>query len=168
VNSYVIDAEGKDRRVAPWILVFEQRLVEPNNFVKEYSELHNDYDRFTQTDEKRFRGLCNTKLTCIEVGMFTQTLAGLCLENDLGISYIKSFPEWQWAGQAGVYRKDGNKHGLDWSWLPCITEQPLLIAQLGHVANVRDWFQSNSVYPTIQHWENKPSINTIAKFYSGE
>ena len=168
IDQYILDEEGKDRRVSPWILVFESRLAEPNNFVKEYSQLHNDYTRFTQTDEKRFRGLCNTKLTCIEVGMFIQTLAGLCLENDLGISYIRSFPEWQWSGLSEAYKKDGNKHGLDWSSLPCITEQPLMIVQLGHVENVRDWFQSNSKNPARQHWENKPSVSTIATFHSGE
>lgn len=166
ITEYIIDKEGKDLRVAPWILVFEQRLAEPNNFVKEYSELHNDYSRFTQTDEKKFRELCNTKLTCIEIGMFIQTFAGLCLENELGISYIRSFPEWRWAGQPGVYRKDSNKHGLDWDSLPCITEQPLMILQVGYVANVRDYFRSNSKNPEGIHWENKPDIDTITAFYS--
>lgn len=112
--------------------------------------------------------MCNTKLTCIEVGMFTQTLAGLCLENNLAISYIRSFPEWVWKDQSNTYRKEDNKTGLDWSSLPCITEQPLLIVQLGYKAPVYDLFRSNSVDPKIQHWENKPSLSTIATFHSGE
>lgn len=168
INQYILDEEGKDRRISPWILVFEQRLAEPNNFVKEYSKLHNDWSRFGQCDEKRFRGMCNTKLTCIEVGMFTQTFAGLCLENDLAVSYIRSFPEWVWSDINNLYRKEDNKTGLDWSSLPCITEQPLLIVQLGYVANVPDWFQSNSKNPAGMHWENKPATDTIAVFHPGK
>lgn len=164
IKDYVVDDEGNDYRIAPWVLVFESRLCEPNNFVKEYSALHNDFTRFTQTDPNRFRDLCNTKLACIEIGMFLQTLAGLCLENDLGISYIRSFPEWRWAGKRGEYNKDGNKHGSDWSALPDITEQPLMIAQLGYVADVADYFQSNSINPNDIHWENKPNIDEIVSF----
>ena len=144
INDYILDDQGNDYRCAPWVLVFEQRLCKPNNFIIEYSDLHQDWSRFTQTDEKRFREMCNTKLTCIEVGMFVQTLAGLCLENDLGISYIRSFPEWRWKGKRGEYEKDTNKQGLSWDSLPEITETPLLICQIGHVANVKDFFVSNS------------------------
>lgn len=164
IKDWVLDDEGNDMRDAPWVLVFEQRLCEPNNFVKEYSELHADWSRFTQTDEKRFRELCNTKLTCIEIGMFLQSLAGLCLENNLGISYIRSFPEWQWRGGRGEYNKEKNKCGLSWESLPAITECPLMIAQLGHVANVDDYFKSNSVNPNNIHWENKPSIDKVVQF----
>ncbi len=163
-NMPVFDHEGNDMRLAPWVLVFEQRLAEPNGFVKEYSQLHNDYSRFTQTDPKRFRDVCNTKLTCIEIGMFIQTLAGLCLENNLGISYIRSFPEWRWASERNEYKKDINKHGLGWDSLPDITEAPLMIVQLGYVADVVDFFQSNSLSPNKIHWENKPDIDSIAKF----
>lgn len=164
IKDWVLDDQGNDMRTAPWVLVFEQRLCEPNNFVKEYSKLHNDHSRFTQTCEKRFRELCNTKLTCIEIGMFLQSLAGLCLENDLGISYIRSFPEWQWRGKTGEYKKEQNKRGLSWDSLPQISECPLMIAQLGYVANVNDYFKSNSVNPNSIHWENKPSIDSIVKF----
>jgi len=164
INDLVIDDEGNDYRIAPWVLVFESRLCEPNNFVKEYSDLHNDYSRFSQTDPERFRDMCNTKLSCIEVGMYLQTLAGLCLENDIGISYIRSFPEWRWAGKRSEYNKDGNKHGNDWSTLPDITEQPLMVAQLGYVANRLDTFRSNSTNDGRGHWENKPDIDTIVQF----
>jgi len=163
VKDYVYDNEGNDLRIAPWVLIFEQRLAEENNFVKEHHQLHQDGHRFTQTDPTRFRGLCNTKLTCIEIGMFLQTLAGLCLENDLGISYIRTFPEWQWKGDH--YNKESNKSGgSDWSKLPQITEAPLMICQLGYIAEVDDYFASNSVNPSDIHWENKPSIDNIVKF----
>jgi len=163
VKDYVFDERGNDRRNAPWVLVFEQRLANENNFVREHHELHQDGHRFTQTDSKRFRGLCNTKLTCIEIGMYLQTLAGLCLENNLNISYIRTFPEWQW--DEDHYHKEANKSGgLDWSSLPQITEAPLMIAQIGYVADVEDFFKSNSLDPNKPHWENKPDINEIVKF----
>ena len=164
IQELIIDSEGNDLRIAPWVLVFEQRLCKPNNFVNEYSELHQDWSRFTQVDEERFRGACNTKLSCIEVGMFVQTLAGLCLENDLGISYIRSFPEWQWKGQSKKYQKDINKCGADWDALPEITEAPLMVCQIGYVENTRDVFQSNSIDLNSRHCENKPSIDEIVQF----
>ncbi len=166
VKDYVLDDEGNDMRISPWVLVFEQRLCEANNFIKEYSKLHNitNEARFTQIDPERYRDPTNTKLTAVEIGMFTKCLAGICLENDLGISYIKSFPEWVWKGQSGEYKKDKNKVGLSWDSLPEITEAPILVVQIGHVAPGEDYFASNSVDPNNIHWENKPSIDDIVKW----
>jgi hypothetical protein len=164
VRDHVFDEAGNDMRISPWVLVFTQRLCKPNNFVKEYSELHNDYNRFTQVDEKRFRESANKALACVEIGMFTKILAGLCLENNLGISYIKSFPEWTWKGGRGEYSKNKNKNGLDWDSLPEITECPIMVVQIGYVADIDDFFASNSIDPKWFHWENKPSIDDIVKF----
>ena len=164
VKDHVLDDEGNDMRISPWVLVFEQRLCEANNFIKEYSELHTDYNRFTQIDPKRFRGNANKALACVEIGMFIKCLAAICLDNDLGISYIKSFPEWVWKGQGNKYSKDKNKNGLDWDSLPEITESPIIIVQIGHVADVEDYFASNSVDPKDIHWENKPNIDNIVRF----
>jgi len=164
VKDYVLDDEGNDMRISPWVLVFEQRLCKPNNFIKEHSKLHNDYDRFTQIDPNRFRGNANKALASVEIGMFIKCLAGLCLENDLAISYIKCFPEWVWKGHQNEYNKDKNKNGLDWDSLPEITESPIMIVQIGHVADVDDYFTSNSMNPNGIHWENKPSIDDIVRF----
>lgn len=164
IKDWVLDDNENDMRVAPWVLVFEQRLAEPNNFVKEYSDLHQDWSRFSQTDPKRFRGLCNTKLTCIEIGLFIQTLAGLCLENNLGISYIRSFPEWRWDEKEGYYKKDVNKHGFNWDKLPDITEAPLMICQIGYVSPIDDYLKSNTTNSNGIHWENKPNIDEIVQF----
>ena len=162
LNDYVIDDKGNDLRDPPWVLVFEQRLAKPNNFVKGHSMLHNDWTRFTQVDENRFREQANVKLTCIEVGMFAQTLAGICLENNLGISYIRSFPEWQW--KKDHYNKDKNKNGEDWSALPDITEAPLLVCQIGYVSKIEDFLASNTQDRSEIRWENKPDISEIVKF----
>ena len=164
VKDHVLDDEGNDMRISPWVLVFEQRLCEANNFIKEYSELHKDYNRFTQIDPKRFRGNANKALACVEIGMFIKCLAGLCLENDLGISYIKCFPEWVWKDHQNEYNKNKNKNGLDWDSLPEITESPIMVVQIGHVADVDDYFTSNSMNPYGIHWENKPSIDDIVRF----
>jgi len=164
VKDHVLDDEGNDMRISPCVLVFEQRLCEANNFIKEYSELHTDYNRFTQIDPKRFRGNANKALACVEIGMFIKCLAGLCLENDLGISYIKCFPEWVWKDHQNEYNKNKNKNGLDWDSLPEITESPIMVVQIGHVADVDDYFTSNSMNPYGIHWENKPSIDDIVRF----
>jgi hypothetical protein len=166
IYDYVLDEEGNDMRISPWVLVFEQRLCKANNFVKEYSKLHNitNETRFTQIDPKRYRGVANSKLASVEIGMFIKCLAGLCLENDLAISYIKSFPEWAWDSKITQYRKDVNKVGLSWDSLPEITEAPIMVVQIGHVADVDDIFASNSVDPNGKHWENKPSIDDVVRF----
>ena len=157
------NAKKETNKDAPWVLVFELRKCEPNVFVKEHSALHNDWKRFTQIDE-RFREVTNRTLAAIEVGMYCKLLAGLCLENDLAISYIKSFPEWTWAGQRGEYNKNINKVGLSWDSLPQITEAPLLVVQIGYKANMQDVLATNIDDPTRPFLEDKPSIDTIVQF----
>lgn len=173
VNDWDLDKENaanrgqnNDYKNAPWVLVFELRMCKANTFVKDYSETHQDWGRFTQVDEKRFRETANVKLSCIEVGMFTKILAGLCLENNLAISYIRSFPEWTWKGQKQEYSKNKNKHGLDWDALPEITEVPLFVVQLGYKADIEDPLASNVCGDKKggDLLEDKPSIDEIVQF----
>lgn len=175
---------GEDNNFPPWVLVFELRKCEPNTFIKEYDtmfqgespyvtkeDFRGSASRFSQISEDRFRENNNKTLACIEVGMFTKLFAGLCLENDLAISYIKSFPEWNWKGQSKRYRKDINEVGLSWDSLPEITEAPLLVVQVGYKANMDDPLASTVevdgvVYSTKAGilLEDKPSIDEIVKF----
>ena len=182
-----LKAVGQDNNLPAWVLVFELRKCEPNTFIKEYSrmfkgdspyvtpdDVKGTASRFSQISERRFRENTNKALACIEVGMFTKILAGLCLENDLAISYIKSFPEWTWKGQRSEYSKNTNKNGLDWDALPQITEAPILVVQIGYKAAIEDPLASivevNGVVvspelnknPTLI--EDKPSIDEIVQF----
>lgn len=159
----VTDAKKESYKDSPWVLVFELRKCKPNTFVKEHSELHNDWKRFTQIDE-RFRETTNRTLAAIEVGMYCKLLAGLCLENDLAISYIKSFPEWNWAGLKSQYNKDENKIGLSWDSLPQITEAPLLVLQIGYKADIPDILATNANDPNKPFLEDKPNISEILQF----
>ena len=121
--------------------------------------------RYTQIDEDRFRESANRTLAAIEVGMYCKLLAALCLENDLAISYIKSFPEWRWAGQRKEYNKNINKVGLSWDSLPQITEAPLLVVQIGHKAAwMEDPLATNATDPADRLFEDKPSIDKIVQF----
>jgi len=175
---------GQDNNMPSWVLVFEQRLCEPNTFIKEYSKIFKGdspyvtsddvqgaASRFGQISEKRFRESSNKALACVEVGMFTKVLAGLCLENDLAISYIKSFPEWSWKGQRQEYSKNTNKNGLDWDALPQITEAPILVVQIGYKADMEDPLASTVEVDGVIHstkggvlLEDKPSIDDIVVF----
>jgi len=175
---------GEDNNFPPWVLVFELRKCEPNTFIKQYAKIlkgnspyatENDYNsaasRFSQISEDRFRENNNKSLACIEVGMFTKILAGLCLENDLAISYIKSFPEWTWKGQSKRYSKDINEVGLSWDSLPEITEAPLLVVQIGYKADMDDPLASTVEVDGVVHstkggvlLEDKPSIDEIIQF----
>lgn len=171
VNQWDVDRDTNNidnLKRAPWVLVFESRLCDPNTFVLEHSELVNEkhwWIRFTQCDKDRFRNLCNTKLTSIEVGMFVQTLAGVCLEHDLAISYIRSFPDWVWKDKEQFYKKNKNKQGLDWDALPCITEQPLLVVQIGYKHNSHDILATNVNDRSKRALEDKPDINTIVEYH---
>jgi hypothetical protein len=163
----VAEIKGEGKKDAPWVLVFELRKCNWNEFIKYYSKIHDNgqgYKRFTQIDEKRFRESTNKALACIEVGMFTKILAGLCLENDLAISYIKSFPEWSWKGQRSEYSKNRNKVGLSWDSLPQITEAPILVVQIGYKADMQDILATNVNDPNRPFLEDKPSIDTIVQF----
>jgi len=172
-NEAERDKAGESNTLPPWVLVFELRKCKPNKFIIEYGERFEGgpSTRYTQIDENKFRESSNRTLAAIEVGMFCKILAGLCLENDLAISYIKSFPEWTWKGQRGEYNKNINKVGLDWDSLPQITEAPLLVVQIGYKADIVDPLSSTVevdgvIYSTKVSMliEDKPSIDEIVQF----
>jgi hypothetical protein len=183
-SSSELKEAGQDNNLPAWVLVFELRKCEPNTFIKEYSQMYKGdspyvtpddvqgtASRFGQISEKRFRESTNKALACVEVGMFTKILAGLCLENDLAISYIKSFPEWTWKGSRGEYSKNTNENGLDWDELPQIIEAPILVVQIGYKADMVDPLSSTVEVDGVIHstkggvlLEDKPHIDEIVHF----
>ena len=179
VNNYNLSQDelkgkGEDNNLPGWVLVFELRKAEKNTFIKDYEKSYEEGKpsvRYTQIDEDRFRESSNRTLAAIEVGMFVKLLAGLCLENNLAISYIKSFPEWTWRGQRKVYNKNINKVGLSWDSLPQITEAPILVVQIGYKADMVDLLSSTVEVDGVIHTtkegyglEDKPSIDEIVQF----
>ena len=72
---------------APYLLIFTNRLVDTPNKRTQWLEENGVY--YEATDPKNFEELYSTN--CIEVGMFAKTLTGLCLENNLDVSYTKCF-----------------------------------------------------------------------------
>ena len=167
-SKEALTAVGANNNMPGWVLVFELRKAQKNTFIKEYEKMYEEglpSVRYTQIDEDRFRESANRTLAAIEVGMYCKLLAALCLENDLAISYIKSFPEWTWKGQRKQYNKNINKVGLSWDSLPQITEAPLLVVQIGHKATwMEDPLATNATVPANRLFEDKPSIDKIVQF----
>lgn len=151
-----------DYSKSPWVLVFELRKSEPNIFVTAHSEKHNDWSRFNQIREDRYREDNNVKLASTEIGMYIKLLTGLCLENDLAVSYIMSFPNWSWNGNR--YLKDSNSTGYDWSKLSYITEHPIMVIQIGYKADMRDPL-GTEVEDGDEFQEDKPRFDDIVIFH---
>lgn len=165
VNNW--EAQPHPNAKAPWVLIFELRKCDHNDFTLTHSKKHNDWKRFTQLDE-RFRDAVNQRLSSIEVGMFTKVLAGLCLERNLAISYIKSFPEWRWDEKRNVYKKNSNKVGSSWEVLDYITEMPLLVVQIGYKTEEWDPLSTNIDNPKRSGgMEVKPPIQDVIKYHLG-
>tara|TARA_B110000285_G_scaffold195093_1_gene225157 strand:- start:84 stop:821 length:738 start_codon:yes stop_codon:yes gene_type:complete len=156
------ESNNSDYTKSPWVLIFELRLCEPNVFVTNHSKRHDDWTRFNQILADEFRKDNNTKLASTEIGMYIELLTGLCLEKDLAISYIMSFPNWSW--RDSKYVKDGNKTGYTWDKLPYITEAPIMVVQIGYKAPIKDPLETKikSGHP---YEENKPNFKTIIQFH---
>ena len=71
---------------------------------------------------------------CIEVGMFAKTLTGLCLENNLDVSYTKCF----------------SSKSKDWiETLPFVDTMPIMIMSIGKGKIYRDT-NSNDLRPDFE------------------
>jgi len=167
VNNWEKNLNNKsnntDYTKAPWVLIFELRLCEPNSFVTNHSKIHNDWTRFNQIMPSRYRKDTNMKLASTEIGMYIELLTGLCLEKDLAISYIMSFPNWS-LSKEGEYMKDGNKTGYTWDKLPYITEAPVMVVQIGYKAPIKDPLATKIKFGH-SYEENKPDFKTVINFH---
>lgn len=127
---------------APYVLIFTNRLVRDMN---EAVQLRTQRGH-TQgvSDPNKYMDKGPLVQSSIEVGMYSTILSGLCLENNLEISYLKCFKSWY-----GVNADRG-----DWIKLPFITYTPLMIMCIGYKDKNRNWdlfFQK----------EYKPDINNV-------
>lgn len=174
VNNWENDAAiglSNSYKEAPWNLIFELRQSEHNKFTLSHSRHYGEEfkatsrTRFSQIDHNRFRDSNNVNLACVEVGLYTQVLASLCLENGLDISYIKSFPEWMWQKSQGKWYKDPpGEVGNDWSVFPWINELPILVVQIGYsVKDMKDT-QSTEFKLGTPREENKPDLKDLIKY----
>lgn len=167
VNDWEKERPGEKTQTytkAPYVLVYTLRLCKPNVFVTAHSERHQEWDRFNQVLPNKYRKPNNMGLAAVEVGMFQKALTGLCLENDLQVSYIHSFPWWRIRAPHYTYEVDENKVGYNWRELPYIDEAVLLVAQIGHKAEIDDPLESHR-NPGDQYEEDKPSIDTIVEYH---
>jgi nitroreductase len=172
VNNWENDAAiglNNAYKEAPWNLIFELRQAKHNKFTSAHSR-HYEKEfvgrtRFMQIDSNRFRLIGNIGLACVEVGLYTQVLASLCLENGLDISYIKSFPEWAWEKKQNEWNKGGTGEvGNDWSVFPWITEMPILVVQIGYsVKDMKDTQSTEFKLGTVRE-ENKPDLKDLIEY----
>ena len=128
---------------APYVLIFTNRIVnDTNEAVLERFEKGHPLQGVC--DPNKFMDKGPLIQTSIEIGMYSSILAGLCLENKLGISFLKCFKSW-----FGVNSDRG-----DWIKLPFVRCSPLLIMCIGYKHEQRDW--------NLDHEkEYKPDINNI-------
>ena len=117
---------------APYVFVFTTRLSEPNDFVQRKIERgHNFASCFPETYQKSGP----VDLSCIEIGMWSKIFTGLCLENDIDVSYIKCF----------------NSKSEIWSF---INEKPLFIMGVGYKEEYFEFMKD----------ETKPDWNDVVYF----
>lgn len=100
---------------APYCLIYTTRLV--NNFDPVINERIERGHIYSVCDPKRYN---NAKpATCIEVGMFSKILTGLCLEKNIDVSYTLCFPDYE-------------KYKDLWKKLSFIKDPVLFMMQLGY------------------------------------
>lgn len=84
---------------APYNLIFTTRLViSPSEYVK---KLINEGHDQPCTDLKKYKK--DKHNISLEIGMFAKILTGLCLENNLGVSYQLCFKDWQYKSEEVLF-----------------------------------------------------------------
>lgn len=117
---------------APYVLLFTQRLEDKPN--QQQQKLIDKGVYYEAVDPNELATLYDT--CCIEVGMFAKTLTGLCLENDLDVSYTKCF----------------SQNYKDWiETLPFVNRNPILIMSIG----------KGKIYREIKEGDLRPDFERI-------
>jgi len=138
---------------APYVLVFTHRLAKPNPATQRRID-RGEY--YSVCDPKRYK-VENTDLVCMEIGMFSSILAGLALEKDIQVSYLKCFPHWpKWQ-----YVWKAMNH------LAFVDETPYLTMQLGYKKTKGDFdkdigeFAKENTYDGASVEEFKPHPDDV-------
>ena len=115
---------------APYVLIFVNRFEDKPN--QRQQELIKQGVYYEAVDPDKFETLFSTN--SIEVGMFAKTLTGLCLENNLDISYTKCF---------SIDKRDWKET------VPYVNTAPLLIMSIGKGKTYRE-VKSNDLRPNFE------------------
>ena len=125
---------------APWVLIFTIRLATPNYFVKKSIEEGHSYQScFPESYLKSGP----VELACIEIGMWSKLFTGLCLEQDIDVSYTKCFRTWP----------NKKEKDCEWSQLPFVVDPPLFIMTAGY-----------HEHPSHVIGETKPDFSDVVCF----
>ena len=127
-------------KTAPYLMVFSQRVCKPNKYIQ--WAVDNKNDHYEQMHEYELKNMVRT--TAIEVGIFGAHLTAFCLEEGLDTSYTVCFPS----------------NVKDWSVIPIIQYNPLLIMGIGYCQYAR-----RDLIPSIaKEIDLKPEPEEIIKW----
>ena len=128
---------------APYVLVFTQRICEPNAY---YAETIRRGDFYEQMHEEYFGEIQRT--TSVEIGWFMSNLTALALEQGLDTSTLLCFP---------YHSKTWNK---GWEDIPWVKYPVVLLGSIGYAKQTRRqylsfWARNN---------DKKPEKETVVKW----
>jgi len=119
---------------APYVFIFTTRLAEPNASVKISIDAGLQYKAcFPET----YLNSGALQTACLEIGMWSKIFTGLCLENNIDVSYLKCFPSqpdnWSFINEivlfamsAGYRVKTNHHYGEtkpDWNDVVCFEHE---------------------------------------------
>tara|TARA_B100000902_G_scaffold284028_1_gene269999 strand:+ start:1252 stop:1929 length:678 start_codon:yes stop_codon:yes gene_type:complete len=126
---------------APYLLVFTQRVCEPNEY---YRKVIEKGDYYEQMHEDQISSMLRT--TAVEVGMWMANLSAFALEKGLNTSTIACFP----------YREDNS----EWEDLPWVKHPVVLLGSIGKAKQYR----RESMNEIQKKDDQKPEPETIIKW----
>ena len=117
-----------------YLLIFTMRLEDqPSLYHQDAMKRGHLFEAF---DEKRLETIVTG--VHLEVGMFADVFAGLCVEQDLAVSYVGCFPRTM----------------EEWKPLPFVTRRPILLMPVGKAKQYKNQNRHN----------HKPNYNRIVNF----
>lgn len=148
---------GNTALLAPYVLLFEKRLPEPNDFIQRLIDKGHKYPECCPNSHW---GTGPARLASLEVGLFSSILTGLCVEQGISLSYTECLPN--------VYREypaDGSapfKVNPYEGIIDFIDENIILAVSLGYQnLNISE---RKRLSKYTNDGETKPDINTVIKW----